>query len=138
MRLSTSLVTAFLSLAVLASSTADLSARPGGRRARAGVSTSAASTHSSRTLLLASVAASTSDRLAWMRDYASTAAWATSAPPKQDVSVVLMTSHFFGAYAQVSTCGPVKGAQPGSPGSWNLTCDFSEDRARAEGADALW
>ena len=142
MRLSAPLLAALLSLAALATTSADLSARPGGRRARAGASASAALSHSSSRTLLAAAsaasAASTSDRLAWMWDYASTAAWATSAPQNQDVSVVLMTSHFFGAYAQVSTCGPVKGAKPGSPGSWNLTCDFNEDRGRAEAADALW
>jgi len=143
MRAALASLAALLALAGLAAAAdADLPPRPGGRRARAG----AHSALSSRTLLsaapsaaaAAAAAAATSDRLAWMRDYGSAAAWATAAPPAQDVSVVLMTSHFFGAYAQVAQCPPVRGAAPGTPGAWNLTCDYSEDRARAGAADALW
>lgn len=86
----------------------------------------------------ATATASTADRQAWLRDYSSTAPWAAAAAPAQSVSIVLMTSHFFGAYAATVPCKPVRGATPGTPGAWNLTCVYSEDRGAAEAADALW
>ena len=90
----------------------------------------------------AAAAASTSDRLAWMRDYGSTEPWAVSARREQTVSIVLMTSHFFGEWpkdgAETAQCGPVRGATAGTPGAWNLTCVYAKDTSAADAADALW
>ena len=73
-----------------------------------------------------------------MRDYSSTEAWVAGAPADQAVSIVMMTSHFFGPYAGTTPCRAIRGATPGTPGAWNLTCVFSEDKAGAEAANALW